>query len=120
MWPNYRDVIAAMVECAVVATDSGSMQEEMNILGVPCVTLRFGTDRAESVFAGGNVLAPPIDSGFVVAVIEAAMDSPGMGVVGNLYGGDASMKIVDNVIARLDPRDGLFRTEERRLGMKAQ
>jgi UDP-N-acetylglucosamine 2-epimerase (non-hydrolysing) len=46
VWESYRDVVAAMRECAVVATDSGSMQEEMNILGVPCVTLRFGSDRA--------------------------------------------------------------------------
>lgn len=118
VWPNYRDVIAAMLECAVVATDSGSMQEEMNILGVPCVTLRFGTDRAESVLAGANVLAPPVDSSFVVAVIEAAMEDASMRAVPNLYGTDASAKAVNGVLARLTPRDGLFLTEERRLGIR--
>lgn len=116
VWPNYRDVIAAMLECAVVATDSGSMQEEMNVLGVPCVTLRYGTDRAESVLAGANVLAPPIDSGFVVTIIRAAMDSRQMGDVANLYGADVSARLVDCVLARLAPGDGLFRSERRRLG----
>jgi UDP-N-acetylglucosamine 2-epimerase (non-hydrolysing) len=115
IWTNYRDVIAAMLRCAVVATDSGSMQEEMNFLRVPCVTLRFGTDRAESVLAGANVLAPPVDSDFVVAVIEAAMATPQMREVDNLYGVDVSARIVDGVLARLVPGHGLFRSDQRRL-----
>jgi UDP-N-acetylglucosamine 2-epimerase (non-hydrolysing) len=115
VWPYYRDVIAAMLECALVATDSGSMQEEMNILGIPCVTLRFGTDRGESVLAGGNVLAPPVDAGFVVEVIEGALKHPELGEVGNVYGEDVAAKIVDGVLARLDGPNGLFRPEETRL-----
>lgn len=115
VWPSYRDVIAAMQRCALVATDSGSMQEEMNILGIPCVTLRFGTDRGESVLAGGNLLAPPVDTGFVTAVIEGALDHAPLRGAGNLYGEDVSAKIVDGVLARLDPDNGLFRPEERRL-----
>ena len=117
VWPHYRDVIAAMLECALVATDSGSMQEEMNILGIPCVTLRFGTDRGESLLAGGNVLAPPIDSGFVATVIEHAIEDPRLRGVGNIYGTDASKQIVDGVLARLVPGQGLFRAEEARLGL---
>jgi UDP-N-acetylglucosamine 2-epimerase (non-hydrolysing) len=116
VWPHYRDVIAAMLECALVATDSGSMQEEMNILGIPCVTLRFGTDRGESLLAGGNVLAPPIDSGFVATVIEHALEDARLRDVGNIYGTDASKQIVDGVLARLVPGHGLFRAEEARLG----
>ena len=115
VWPHYRDVIAAMQQCALVATDSGSMQEEMNILGVPCVTLRFGTDRGETLLAGGNLLAPPLDAAFVAAVIEGALELPGFGKVDNLYGEDVSARIVDGVVARLDGGTGLFRPEERRI-----
>lgn len=117
VWPYYRDVIAAMLACSLVATDSGSMQEEMNILGVPCVTLRFGTDRGESIFAGGNVLAPPVDSGFVAEVIRRAADEPRMRGVGNIYGEDASRRLVSGVLARLEPGLGVFLTEEARLGL---
>ena len=116
VWPLYRDVIAAMLECSVVATDSGSMQEEMNVLGIPCVTLRFGTDRTESVLAGANVLAPPIDSGFVSSIIKGAMQEKAMASVGNLYGTEASQRLVDEVLRRLVPDQGLFRSEQRRLG----
>ncbi|MGB4800340.1 MAG: UDP-N-acetylglucosamine 2-epimerase [Candidatus Saccharimonadales bacterium] len=116
VWPYYRDVIAAMQHCAAVATDSGSMQEEMNIIGVPCVTLRFGSDRSESVLAGANIQAPPIDSDFVIAIIEGALHNTTMARVGNIYGQNVSSKIVDGVLARADETLGLFQTEELRLG----
>ncbi|MCC2631588.1 MAG: putative UDP-N-acetylglucosamine 2-epimerase, partial [Patescibacteria group bacterium] len=117
VWPYYRDVIAAMRECALVATDSGSMQEEMNILGVPCVTLRFGSDRPESILAGGNVLAPPTDSDFVVEIIKGAIGNKDLASVGNIYGEKVSEKIVTQLLARLKRGENLFRTEEERLGL---
>lgn len=119
VWPHYRDVIAAMQRCALVATDSGSMQEEMNVLGIPCVTLRFGTDRGETLLAGGNLLAPPVDAGFVAAVVEGAFELPALGKADPLYGEDVSARIVDGVLARANQRSGLFRAEERRLGLSA-
>ncbi len=117
VWPYYRDVIAAMQKCSAVATDSGSMQEEMNILGIPCVTLRFGSDRGESILAGSNVLAPPIDSEFIVEIIKGACNNSNMKSVGNIYGTEVSKKIVDGVLRRVDEEQGLFHTEETRLGL---
>lgn len=115
VWPYYRDVIAAMRECAAVATDSGSMQEEMNILGVPCVTLRFGSDRGESIIAGANVLAPPVDSDFIVEIIKGALHNKQM-AVGNIYGTNVSQKLIDTVLKRLEAGEHMFRTEEERIG----
>ena len=119
VWPNYRDVIAAMQECAVVATDSGSMQEEMNILGIRCVTLRFGTDRGETLLAGANVLAPPVDADFVRTVITSALSDETLGKVPSLYGTSVAAAIVDGVLARAELGRGLFRPEDVRLGIPA-
>jgi UDP-N-acetylglucosamine 2-epimerase (non-hydrolysing) len=118
VWPYYRDVIAAMRRCAVVATDSGSMQEEMNILGIPCVTLRYGSDRGESFLAGSNVPAPPIDSDFVVEIIKGAMNNKQMANIGNIYGEKVSSRIVDEVLKRADDDLGLFQSEEVRLDLE--
>ena len=44
-------------DARLVFTDSGGVQEEACILGVPCVTLRENTERPETIEVGANVLA---------------------------------------------------------------
>lgn len=114
-WTYHRDMIAGMLNAALVVTDSGGMQEETNIIKTPCVTLRFGSDRGESFIAGSNVPAPPINSDFVVKIIEGAIKNDQMRV-GNIYGQNVSAKIATDVIKQIDEINGLYMTEESRLG----
>ena len=113
----HADMVALMMKSPVVVVDSGSMQEELNVLQIPCVTLRFGSDRGESFIAGSNIPAPPIDSGFVVEIIKGAIDNPSMKAVKNIYGTNVSRTIVDEVVKRINPDTGLFITEEQRLNL---
>lgn len=68
LWPSYLHVIEFIgsKQCLGILTDSGGLQEEACILNVPCLTLRFSTDRPETVLdTEGNLLLPPINEEFI-------------------------------------------------------
>ncbi|TAJ43687.1 non-hydrolyzing UDP-N-acetylglucosamine 2-epimerase [Methanofollis fontis] len=54
---GYFDFLYLEANARLVLTDSGCIQEEACILGVPCVTLRDDTERPETLAIGCNVLA---------------------------------------------------------------
>ncbi len=58
----------------VVLTESGGVQEETCILGVPCVTLRENTGRPETIDVGSNVLAGT-DSGLIDMAVGKMLGS---------------------------------------------
>jgi len=53
---GYLDFIKAMRHARIVVTDSGGIQEETTVLGVPCITVRENTERPITVEIGTNVL----------------------------------------------------------------
>lgn len=59
-----------------VVTDSGGVQEEAAILGVPCVTMRSHTERPETLRSGLGVLLAP-GSGRMMAVVRRLLAAPG-------------------------------------------
>jgi len=54
---GYIDFLKLVSEARIVLTDSGGIQEETTVLGVPCVTLRNNTERPVTVTDGTNHLA---------------------------------------------------------------
>jgi len=54
---GYLDFLRLMSEARVVLTDSGGIQDETTILGVPCITLQDRTERIGTLEQGTNVLA---------------------------------------------------------------
>jgi len=57
----------------LILTDSGGVQEEACILGVPCVTLRDNTERPETLEVGANMLAGA-DAASILECVEVMLD----------------------------------------------
>lgn len=53
---GYLDCLALMSKAKIVLTDSGGIQEETTVLGIPCLTLRDTTERPITVTEGTNIL----------------------------------------------------------------
>lgn len=69
---GYLDFLAALDRAAVVLTDSGGVQEESTVLGVPCLTLRTTTERPVTVELGTNRLVAPDDPALAEIALAAA------------------------------------------------
>lgn len=72
---GYLDFMKLQASARVVFTDSGGVQEETTVLGVPCVTLRENTERPVTIAEGTNVLAGtrPAD---ILAAFDTVMSTP--------------------------------------------
>lgn len=53
---GYLDFLQLMSESKLVITDSGGIQEETTILGIPCLTVRENTERPITITKGTNIL----------------------------------------------------------------
>jgi UDP-N-acetylglucosamine 2-epimerase (non-hydrolysing) len=69
---GYLDFLSLVSGASVVITDSGGIQEETTILGIPCLTMRPNTERPITITHGTNRLVEPED---VVACVEAILAS---------------------------------------------
>ena len=54
---DYLDFLRLSAEADLIFTDSGGVQEEACVLGVPCVTTRDSTERPETIDVGANALS---------------------------------------------------------------
>ncbi|MCC7554162.1 MAG: UDP-N-acetylglucosamine 2-epimerase (non-hydrolyzing) [Methanobacteriaceae archaeon] len=53
---GYLDFLALLSKSSLILTDSGGLQEEAITLNIPVLTLRYNTERPETVETGGNIL----------------------------------------------------------------
>jgi UDP-N-acetylglucosamine 2-epimerase (non-hydrolysing) len=90
---GYLDFMKLMACARLVLTDSGGIQEETTILGVPCVTLRENTERPVTIHEGTNILAGVTSAGVLRAYKEALQMEP-KGRVPRFWDGKTADRIV--------------------------
>ncbi len=73
---GYLDFLALEASASLVLTDSGGVQEETTVLGVPCLTLRDTTERPITVEEGTNRLVGRDPDRIVDAAREALRHRP--------------------------------------------
>jgi UDP-N-acetylglucosamine 2-epimerase (non-hydrolysing) len=93
---GYLDFLRLMSEARLVLTDSGGIQEETTILGVPCVTLRRSTERPVTVTHGTNIVAGTGPEQ-IAAAVRTQMERGGAGECPPppLWDGRAAERIAD-------------------------
>ena len=99
---RYLQFLWLMDNSRLVITDSGGIQEETTVLGVPCITVRENTERAMTIYEGTNRLVGLAPARVLEAVKETlASPMPDHGRVPQMWDGQAGIRIARHLVAWL-------------------
>ena len=91
---GYLDFLQLMSRAKVVLTDSGGVQEETTILGVPCITLRDNTERPVTLKHGTNVLVGADPQKIISAFSRVMQGNRPQPAIPHYWDGQAANRIV--------------------------
>jgi UDP-N-acetylglucosamine 2-epimerase (non-hydrolysing) len=92
---GYLDFMKLLADARLVLTDSGGIQEETTVLGVPCLTLRNNTERPITIEQGTNRLVGLAPNRIVDAAHKVLSAPKTAGRTPDLWDGQAAVRIVD-------------------------
>jgi UDP-N-acetylglucosamine 2-epimerase (non-hydrolysing)/UDP-GlcNAc3NAcA epimerase len=84
---GYIELTALLCNARAVLTDSGGLQKEAYLAGVPCITLRAGTEWTETVETGWNVLVD-LDAGAALRALERDLPAERPPLYGDGHAGE--------------------------------
>jgi UDP-N-acetylglucosamine 2-epimerase (non-hydrolysing) len=89
----------------LVLTDSGGIQEETSVLGIPCLTLRENTERPITVTMGTNRIVGNDPEKITAAAFDALSEDAKITATIPLWDGHAAERIVDELLKTI-PKSG--------------
>jgi UDP-N-acetylglucosamine 2-epimerase (non-hydrolysing) len=90
---GYLEMLGLVSDSRLVMTDSGGLQEETTVLGVPCITLRDNTERPVTVDQGTNTVVGH-DRQQIMAIVSDVLRNGGkQGRTPELWDGQAAVRI---------------------------
>jgi UDP-N-acetylglucosamine 2-epimerase (non-hydrolysing) len=95
---SYHEFIYLLREAKAVITDSGGVQEETTVLGVPCLTLRNNTERPETVTEGTNEMIGDNFEALTKAIKKLNSGEWKQGKVPQLWDGRTAERIVSVIL----------------------
>jgi len=102
---GYLDFLHLLSNAKLVLTDSGGIQEETTVLGIPCITLRENTERPITIEMGTNSLAGT-DTAKIMAAANHALDNPpdqSALRIPPLWDGKTADRILDALVSEARP-----------------
>jgi len=98
---SYLDSLSLMSDAKFVMTDSGGIQEETTVLGVPCLTLRENTERPITITEGTNELVGTDKDLLVKRGTSLIAGETRIGRIPELWDGRSSERIVSLLLNTL-------------------
>ena len=95
---GYLEFLHLNMHARMVLTDSGGLQEETTVLGVPCITLRHNTERSITIEQGTNVLIGNDKYKILAAANDVLEGRVVSGRVPEKWDGKAAERIVEWLI----------------------
>ena len=92
---GYVDFVGLCADARLVVTDSGGVQEETTVLGVPCLTVRESTERPVTVLEGTNLVVGNDPERLVEEALTILEGPTRPARVPELWDGRAGDRIVD-------------------------
>jgi len=91
---GYLDFLHLMDHATLVLTDSGGIQEETTVLGIPCLTLRENTERPVTIDVGTNVLVGMDPDKIIAEALNILSGKRKVGAIPELWDGNSASRIV--------------------------
>ena len=92
----YEQMLALVMRSVAVVTDSGGIQEETTVLGIPCLTLRDNTERPVTITEGTNQLV--LDMAKIPALIADLEKSPPTRKAPEGWDGQAGPRVIEALL----------------------